>query len=206
MRNHKVVVTGKINPQKVMKKVKKKTGKKMEIVDIDKEDVKKEGNLALEENEKQITKSLIFDSYCEDSEIYMMFSDENANACSIIRNEWNGPSIANIKDKQPRPIKLIVLSIIIALILIIVLSVCRGFSCDIGLKIYISSETKPKSVSPAHSSPPKLEVSKTTHHTYTPLALSHIQAPVVSTVKAKPINDNCAVASPESQNDKTSTQ
>ncbi|KAL2531347.1 Heavy metal transport/detoxification superfamily protein [Abeliophyllum distichum] len=84
MKNHKVVVTGKINPQTVMKKVKKKTGKKMEIVDIDKEDVKKEGNLSLEENEKQITNSLIFDSYCEDSEIYMMFSDENANACSIM--------------------------------------------------------------------------------------------------------------------------
>ncbi|KAL2552290.1 Heavy metal-associated isoprenylated plant protein 19 [Forsythia ovata] len=41
MKNHKVVVTGKINPMKVVKKVKKKTGKKMEFVDIDKEDKKR---------------------------------------------------------------------------------------------------------------------------------------------------------------------
>ncbi|CAA2985548.1 heavy metal-associated isoprenylated plant 19 [Olea europaea subsp. europaea] len=85
IRNHKVAVTGKINPLKVAKKVKKKTGKKVEIVDIDKEDGKKEeGNLALEQNEKQIAYSLIFDHYCEDSELHMMFSDENANACSIM--------------------------------------------------------------------------------------------------------------------------
>ncbi|PON80260.1 Heavy metal transport/detoxification superfamily protein [Parasponia andersonii] len=32
MNNHKVVVTGKIDPQKVMKKLRKKTGKKVEIV------------------------------------------------------------------------------------------------------------------------------------------------------------------------------
>ncbi|KAL2478521.1 C2 calcium/lipid-binding plant phosphoribosyltransferase family protein [Forsythia ovata] len=77
---------------------------------------------------------------------------------------------------------------------------------DIGLKIYSSSETKPKSLSPAHSSPPKLEVSETTHHTDTPLDLSRIQAPIVSTVKDKPGNDNCEVVSPESQSDKTSTE
>ncbi|KAL2530700.1 Uncharacterized protein Fot_23301 [Forsythia ovata] len=140
MKNHKVVVTGKINPTKVMKKVKKKTGKKMEFVDIDKEDKNLRG-----------------------------------------RNEWKWP----LNCQQQRQ---------------------TTEAGDIGLKIYISSETKPKSVSPAHSSPPKLEVSETTHHTDTPLALSPIQAPVVNTVKSKPGSDNCAVASPESQNDKTSTE
>ncbi|BBG93238.1 Heavy metal transport/detoxification superfamily protein [Prunus dulcis] len=49
MNKHKVVVTGKMDPQKVLKKLRKKTGKKVEIV-VDKEekpnDASDEGNLA----------------------------------------------------------------------------------------------------------------------------------------------------------------
>lgn len=81
MNKHKVVVTGKMDPQKVLKKLRKKTGKKVEIV-VDKEenpnDASDEGNLA---------KPNVYPHFfycCEDSEILMMFSDENPNACCIM--------------------------------------------------------------------------------------------------------------------------
>ncbi|KAL2545333.1 Nuclear transcription factor Y subunit A [Forsythia ovata] len=78
---------------------------------------------------------------------------------------------------------------------------------SMDLRFFIKSHHKPsQNLSPSHSSPPKLEVSETTHHTDTPLALSPIQARIVSTVKDKPGNDSCAVVSPESQSDKTSTE
>lgn len=45
----------------------------------------KEGDLALEGNEKKIiTNSSIFDCYCEDCELYWTFSDEKANACLMM--------------------------------------------------------------------------------------------------------------------------
>ncbi|CAB4262804.1 unnamed protein product [Prunus armeniaca] len=81
MNRHKVVVTGKMDPQKVLKKLRKKTGKKVEIV-VDKEenpnDASDEGNLA-----KPNVYPPFFDC-CEDSDILMMFSDENPNACCIM--------------------------------------------------------------------------------------------------------------------------
>ncbi|KAK9289125.1 hypothetical protein L1049_017598 [Liquidambar formosana] len=80
MTKHKVVVTGRINPQKVMKKLKKKTGKRVEIV-VKKEDPK---DASKEENSKQVMDSSMMFDYCMDSEILMMFSDENPNACSIM--------------------------------------------------------------------------------------------------------------------------
>ncbi|XP_022865394.1 FT-interacting protein 1-like [Olea europaea var. sylvestris] len=83
---------------------------------------------------------------------------------------------------------------------------------EIGLKIYISPESKPKSVppilqsSPARNSPPKVAISENTNHTDTPLALSPTQASIVKTVKAKQVKDNCAVSSAESQSEKTKTE
>lgn len=76
MNKHKVVVTGKMDPQKVLKKLRKKTGKKVEIV-VDKEekpnDASDEGNLA----------KPFFDC-CKETDILMMFSDENPNACCMM--------------------------------------------------------------------------------------------------------------------------
>ncbi|KAI5349609.1 PREDICTED: heavy [Prunus dulcis] len=78
MNKHKVVVTGKMDPQKVLKKLRKKTGKKVEIV-VDKEekpnDASDEGNLA-----KPNVYPNFFDC-CKETDILMMFSDENPNAC-----------------------------------------------------------------------------------------------------------------------------
>ncbi|XP_021808636.1 heavy metal-associated isoprenylated plant protein 19 [Prunus avium] len=76
MNKHKVVVTGKMDPQKVLKKLRKKTGKKVEIV-VDKEekpnDASDEGNL-----------SKPFFDCCKETDILMMFSDENPNACCMM--------------------------------------------------------------------------------------------------------------------------
>ncbi|KAG8370122.1 hypothetical protein BUALT_Bualt14G0084600 [Buddleja alternifolia] len=85
MTNHKVMITGRINPQKVMKKLKKKTGKRVELV-VEKEDGKdgeKEEDLVLDYSAKNVMDSWMV-HYYDDSEIHMMFNDENANACSIM--------------------------------------------------------------------------------------------------------------------------
>ncbi|KAL3838007.1 hypothetical protein ACJIZ3_022598 [Penstemon smallii] len=82
MKNHKVVVIGKINPENVLKKLKKKTGKKVEL--LVREQNSKDGDKeALEYSNKQVLDSWLVDSY-DDCEIHLMFNDENANACSIM--------------------------------------------------------------------------------------------------------------------------
>ncbi|XP_049349230.1 heavy metal-associated isoprenylated plant protein 19-like [Solanum verrucosum] len=88
MNNHKVVVKGRMNANKVLKKLKKKTGKKVEMVIKEEESKKKseekEGDLQLmKQNPREITDALII-GYCGDNMLYTMFSDENANACSIM--------------------------------------------------------------------------------------------------------------------------
>ncbi|XP_006353956.1 copper transport protein ATX1-like [Solanum tuberosum] len=88
MNNHKVIVKGRMNANKVLKKLKKKTGKKVEMVIKEEESKKKseekEGALQLmKQNPREITDALII-GYCGDSMLYTMFSDENANACSIM--------------------------------------------------------------------------------------------------------------------------
>ncbi|KAK3011368.1 hypothetical protein RJ639_012077 [Escallonia herrerae] len=85
MTKHKVMITGRIKPEKVMKKLKKKTGKRVELV-INKEDPKddaKEADSALKAIPDQAINSFLYD-YLGDSVICTMFSDENANACSIM--------------------------------------------------------------------------------------------------------------------------
>lgn len=87
MNKHKVVVKGRINADKVLKKLKKKTGKKVEMV-IKKDENKKkgeekEGDLQLTQGPREIADALII-GYCGDSMLYTMFSDENTNACSIM--------------------------------------------------------------------------------------------------------------------------
>lgn len=71
-----------------MKKLKKKTGKRVEIVskkEDQKDSIKGGEDSTSEQIQKQVImiNSLLFD-FVGDSEIYTMFSDENANACSIM--------------------------------------------------------------------------------------------------------------------------
>ena len=80
MKKHRVVVTGRIDPQKVLKKLKKKTGKKVEII-VKKEDASKESNEGVSKLDSN--PPILFDC-CNDDEWLMMFSDENPNACSIM--------------------------------------------------------------------------------------------------------------------------
>ncbi|XP_075478019.1 heavy metal-associated isoprenylated plant protein 19-like [Primulina tabacum] len=80
MKNHRVMITGRINPQKVMKKLKRKTGKRVELVDEEDHD-NNEGNKG--DMGEQVMDYWMADRF-DDSELHMMFSDENANACSIM--------------------------------------------------------------------------------------------------------------------------
>ncbi|XP_040996210.1 heavy metal-associated isoprenylated plant protein 19 [Juglans microcarpa x Juglans regia] len=90
MNNHKVVATGKFDPQKVLKKLKKKTGKRAEIV-VNKE--KAPASSTAESNGSELSVQpkvapddplLIMFDYCKENELLMMFSDENPNACTIM--------------------------------------------------------------------------------------------------------------------------
>nr|XP_016480431.1 PREDICTED: uncharacterized protein LOC107801598 [Nicotiana tabacum] len=88
MNKQKVIVKGRINADKVLKKLKKKTGKRVEML-TKKEDNKKgeekEGDLSSLEaiSPRQVADTLILE-FTGDSMLYTMFSDENANACSIM--------------------------------------------------------------------------------------------------------------------------
>lgn len=79
---HKVVVTGRFDPQKVLKKLKKKTGKRVEVL-VNKEKTPTSSNgedLVPEE----VSDPPMFDCCEEINEMLIMFSDENPNACSIM--------------------------------------------------------------------------------------------------------------------------
>ncbi|XP_009782177.1 heavy metal-associated isoprenylated plant protein 19-like [Nicotiana tabacum] len=89
MNKHKVVVKGRINADKMLKKLKKKTGKRVEMLTKKEENKKKgeekEGDLSSFEaiSPRQVADALILE-FTGDSMLYTMFSDENANACSIM--------------------------------------------------------------------------------------------------------------------------
>ncbi|KAL0348783.1 UNVERIFIED_CONTAM: Heavy metal-associated isoprenylated plant protein 19 [Sesamum angustifolium] len=80
--NHKVVVTGRIDPQKVLKKLRKKTGKSVELVVEDKDG--KDGEGKVMENDREQTMDSWLVHYYGDGETHMIFNDENVNACSIM--------------------------------------------------------------------------------------------------------------------------
>ncbi|CAI9118701.1 OLC1v1020301C2 [Oldenlandia corymbosa var. corymbosa] len=91
MPRNRVVIKGRINSEKVVKKIKKKAGKRAEILKIEEvEDGSKKDQgaaAALQETPcqyLQIQQSLLLDHPCWDNEVYNMFSDENPNACSIM--------------------------------------------------------------------------------------------------------------------------
>ncbi|KAL1372579.1 hypothetical protein HN51_002697 [Arachis hypogaea] len=84
MNEHRVVVTGRIDPNKVLKKIKKKSGKKVEIVENRDEDSNDGFN-----NERDsivlVPPYYVFEKYCGIStETLMMFNDENPNACALM--------------------------------------------------------------------------------------------------------------------------
>ncbi|KAK7292327.1 hypothetical protein RIF29_08105 [Crotalaria pallida] len=84
MNKHRVVVTGRIDPNKVLKKLKKKTGKKVEIVSIKDEERTKEASRE-SDNKLIFMQPLVVQSdCCIKTETLMMFSDENPNACALM--------------------------------------------------------------------------------------------------------------------------
>ncbi|KAE8076892.1 hypothetical protein FH972_015514 [Carpinus fangiana] len=78
MNKHKVMVMGRFDPQKVVKKLKKKTGKRVEIV----ENTGKTPTASIN-GQDLVPDPPMFD-YCKETQLLMMFSDENPNACSIM--------------------------------------------------------------------------------------------------------------------------
>ncbi|KAL6970332.1 peroxidase [Sarracenia purpurea var. burkii] len=87
MKRHRVIVTGRIDPEKLLKKLRKKTGKRVEIVcnkDGGTKDAIEEADPSMGGFPNPITRSMVL-SYCgEWSVLCAMFSDENANACLIM--------------------------------------------------------------------------------------------------------------------------
>ncbi|MED6205472.1 hypothetical protein PIB30_018074 [Stylosanthes scabra] len=83
MNEHRVVVTGCIDPNKVLKKIKKKTGKKVEIVENQDENSDDGSN-----NECDgfvlVPLFLLENDCCISNETLMMFNDENPNACVLM--------------------------------------------------------------------------------------------------------------------------
>lgn len=74
MTEDRVVVIGRIDPEKVLKKLKKKTGKKVELVVNEDQDAE-DGDEGMGSWQ---------DQYYGEGEAHMMFNDENANSCTIM--------------------------------------------------------------------------------------------------------------------------
>nr|DAD28353.1 TPA_asm: hypothetical protein HUJ06_029821 [Nelumbo nucifera] len=84
MTRNKVTVTGRINPEKILKKLGKNTGKRVETIVIDDKTAASSGD-DLDSGDSTIEASLVFDDWGQ-SIVFTMFSDENPNACSIIED------------------------------------------------------------------------------------------------------------------------
>jgi muconolactone delta-isomerase len=80
MNKHMVIVTGRIDSKKLLKKLIKKTGKKVEIVSIKDEETNDEYHDML-----VIMPPFVYEyGCCIKTEDLMMFNDENPNACAIM--------------------------------------------------------------------------------------------------------------------------
>ena len=82
MNKHRVVVTGRIDPNKVLKKIKKKTGKRVEIV-ANKDEESNDGSKE-SDNIVVMHPFVLENDCCISIEALMMLSDENPNACALI--------------------------------------------------------------------------------------------------------------------------
>lgn len=87
MPNQKVVVKGKIDPKKLLKKLKKKTGKRVKIVvneEKDEESSKDDSVLEIDMELICLRDESVFGYNDRELESFMWFSDENPKAvCSI---------------------------------------------------------------------------------------------------------------------------
>ncbi|WJZ86985.1 hypothetical protein VitviT2T_006394 [Vitis vinifera] len=81
MKKHKATVRGAINPEKILKKLKKKTGKRVEILVTEEE--KDDESSDDDESRENTVESLISWDWT-DSAAFEMFNEENANACSVM--------------------------------------------------------------------------------------------------------------------------
>ncbi|KAI4338500.1 hypothetical protein MLD38_023550 [Melastoma candidum] len=100
MNQHKVIVTGRIDPQKVLKKLKKKTRKRVEIIGNQDNDQTPDDDAVVGEQfllpaggigemdgsaEHYRGPPLLVDfPCCADERVVYMFNDENVNACSVM--------------------------------------------------------------------------------------------------------------------------
>ncbi|ESQ47717.1 hypothetical protein EUTSA_v10022291mg [Eutrema salsugineum] len=87
MNSHKVVVKGKIDPKKLMKKLKKKTGKRVKIVvneEKDEESSKDEDVLEIDMELIGFGDESVFGYNDKELEKFMWFSDENPKAICCI--------------------------------------------------------------------------------------------------------------------------
>ncbi|PKA65504.1 Heavy metal-associated isoprenylated plant protein 26 [Apostasia shenzhenica] len=89
MNEHKAMIIGEIEPEKLLKQIKKKTGKRAEIITL--KEVGVSGNKkcpkSLDCNEEMIDQNnVVFEDFNHSKyDIYFkMFSDDNPNACLII--------------------------------------------------------------------------------------------------------------------------
>lgn len=83
MMDDRVVVIGRINPEKVLKKLKKKMGNKVELVVNEDQDAEYGAEVDIYGNGEEGMGSWQ-DHYYGNGETHMMFSDENANSCTIM--------------------------------------------------------------------------------------------------------------------------
>ncbi|XP_043703371.1 heavy metal-associated isoprenylated plant protein 19-like [Telopea speciosissima] len=82
MPKQKVTVTGRMNTKKVLKKLRKKTGKRVEIVGDN--DGSNGGNFSGKgDSPKKGSNPLMFGEW-DQCQVFTMFSDENPNACLIM--------------------------------------------------------------------------------------------------------------------------
>ncbi|KAJ8504221.1 hypothetical protein OPV22_005107 [Ensete ventricosum] len=82
MNSHRAIVTGEVDPEKVVKKLKKKTGKRAEIITTRKNDMAPAaGDCSSNRSEASAVITDHFDQTLVAG--LSLFSDENPNACSI---------------------------------------------------------------------------------------------------------------------------
>ncbi|KAK7363641.1 hypothetical protein VNO77_05791 [Canavalia gladiata] len=85
MNKDRVVVTGRIDPKNVLKKLKKKTGKRVEIVSNNNNDEESNNDESRESDKFVLMHQFVLENdCCIETQALMMFSDDNPNACVVM--------------------------------------------------------------------------------------------------------------------------
>lgn len=86
MNNHKAIATGQIKPEKALKKLKKKTGKRVEIVLKDEDSKGSASNTEGDnlEPDLNVESTPLMSDDLEQCMLLTMFNDENPNACYVM--------------------------------------------------------------------------------------------------------------------------